>query len=144
MIRTTKRQRGVMLIEALIGMLIFSIGILALIGMQAAAMRNTADARDRSEAAFLANQIIGQMWLDRSNLSLYADTNPGSYAPRTDWRARVETRLPGINIAGGTRVPSITVTVVPNNEVTVRIFWLRPGETQQRLFDITGYINGAT
>ena len=45
-----------MLIEALIGILIFSIGILALIGMQAAAIRNTADARYRSEASFLANR----------------------------------------------------------------------------------------
>ena len=73
MTRTPKSQNGVILIEALIGILIFSIGILALIGMQAAAMKNTTDAKYRSEAAFLANQIIGQMWVDRANLAQYDD-----------------------------------------------------------------------
>ena len=46
--RLARTQAGVMLIEALIGILIFSIGILALIGMQGAAIRNTTDARYRS------------------------------------------------------------------------------------------------
>ena len=39
-----KRQRGVMLIEALIGILIFSIGILAIIMMQAQAISAQSDA----------------------------------------------------------------------------------------------------
>jgi len=42
--RAHKNQAGVMLIEALIGILIFSIGILALLGMQGAAIKNTTDA----------------------------------------------------------------------------------------------------
>jgi type IV pilus assembly protein PilV len=119
-------QSGVMLIEALIGILIFSIGILALIGMQAAAIKNTTDARYRSEAAFLANQIISQMWVDRGNLATYDDA-VGSYPPRDAWRANVEALLPGVNLAAATLVPSIAVVGANNNQVTVVLQWRQPG-----------------
>jgi type IV pilus assembly protein PilV len=79
-----KSQGGVMLIEALVGILIFSIGILALIGMQGAAIKNTTDARYRSEATFLASQIIGNMWVDIANLSKYDKDYGPAYAPRDD------------------------------------------------------------
>jgi type IV pilus assembly protein PilV len=41
-------QQGVMMIEVLIGILIFSIGILAMLGMQTMAMRATVDAKYRA------------------------------------------------------------------------------------------------
>lgn len=116
-------QKGVMLIEALIGMLIFSIGILALMGMQAMAMRATIDSKYRSEASFLANEIIGQMWVDRSNLSAYADANCGSTAVCAAWVARVQSLLPN---ATGANAPSIAIS---GQQVTVTVRWLRPGET---------------
>ena len=47
-----RRQGGFMLIEALIAILIFSIGILGIVGLQAAAVNQSTDARYRSEAAF--------------------------------------------------------------------------------------------
>ena len=45
------RQRGMFLLEALVGILIFSIGILALVAMQATAITAQADAQYRVEAA---------------------------------------------------------------------------------------------
>lgn len=137
-----KTQGGVMLIEALIGILIFSIGILALIGMQGVAMKNTTDARYRTEAAFLANGIVGQMWVDRANLAQY-DTSGGSYAPRDNWRSAVEAALPGIDVANNVLSPQIDVDPA-NNQVTVTIQWLQPGESQTRKLDFIARINGAT
>jgi type IV pilus assembly protein PilV len=137
--RTVKSQAGVMLIEALIGILIFSIGILAMIGMQGAAIRNTTDARYRSEASFLANQIIGQMWVDRANLGSYAASG---YGPRDNWVNNVAATLPGIDVPGNVRVPIIAVGA--DNEVTVTIQWLQPGETQVRNLMVINRINGAT
>ena len=134
--RLARSQAGVMLIEALIGILIFSIGILALIGMQGAAIRNTTDARYRSEASFLANQVIGQMWVDRANLALY--TSAG-YAPRDAWETNVASTLPGVT---GTRLPTITVSA--ENEVVVTIQWLQPGETQGRRLQMINRINGGS
>ena len=139
--RLARSQAGVMLIEALIGILIFSIGILALIGMQGAAIRNTTDARYRSEASFLANQIIGQMWVDRANLSQYT---AAGYTPRDNWATSVAATLPGVT---GTRVPTITLGSVAagtENEVTVTIQWLQPGETQGRTLIMINRINGGS
>ena len=137
--KTTNKQQGVMLIEALIGILIFSIGILALIGMQATAIKNTTDARYRSEAAFLANQIIGQMWVDRP-INRY-DDGFGGYGPRDDWRTTVESTLPGIDIANNILVPQIQVGA--DNEVTVIIQWKQPSEDTTRSFQMINRINGA-
>ena len=134
--RPARSQAGVMLIEALIGILIFSIGILALIGMQGAAIRNTTDARYRSEASFLANQVIGQMWVDRANLALYT---AAGYAPRDAWETNVASTLPGVT---GARLPTITVSA--DNEVVVTIQWLQPGETQGRRLIMINRINGGS
>ena len=133
--RAAKSQAGVMLIEALIGILIFSIGILALIGMQGAAMRNTTDAKYRSEAAFLTNRIISEMWVDRANLAKY-DTTAAAYAPRTAWLTDVARLLPQ---GAGTIV---FATAPDTDQVTVTLTWQQPGETQSRSFTMTNRING--
>jgi type IV pilus assembly protein PilV len=65
MIHTKIQQTGSVLLEALIAILIFSIGILALVGMQATAISTVADAKYRSTAGFLANQMVGVMWATR-------------------------------------------------------------------------------
>jgi len=144
------KQAGVVLIEALLGILIFSIGILALIGMQSVAVKNTADARYRTEAAFLASGIINQIRLDMANVTLYDDVdNPGNYPPRTAWRQQVEALLPGIDLGSAQRVPSIDVVPGPSyagdgappSQVTVTVLWLQPGETQERRFEIVGFVS---
>lgn len=149
MASTMKSQGGVMLIEALIGILIFSIGILALIGMQGTAIKNTTDARYRSEAAFLATQIIGHMWVDIANLGKYDSDYAGAYAPRDDWVDSVAALLPGIDTATNTRVPTIDVGPdaglgLAANEVRVVIQWVQPGETEVRQVQFLNRINGAT
>ena len=143
------KQAGVVLIEALLGILIFSIGILALIGMQSVAVKNTTDARYRTEAAYLGNGILGQIRLDIANLNQYADVNVATYAPRTTWRNQVEATLPGINIASVQRVPSISLVPGPTyagdldapNQITVVVRWLQPGETQERRFEIVSFLS---
>jgi type IV pilus assembly protein PilV len=147
--RTANSQAGVMLIEALIGILIFSIGILALIGMQGAAIKNTNDARYRSEAALLATQIIGHMWVDIGNLGKYDKDFGSAFAPRDSWVTKVAAALPGIELATNTRVPRIEVGPdaglgLDANEVRVTIQWLQPGESQARRVEILNRINGPT
>jgi len=135
-------QRGVMLLEALIGILIFSVGILALIGMQAMAMRATIDAKYRSEASFLANEILGKMWVaDKTNLAAFA-TSPGTpaacpAAPVCPWIDRVELLLPN---ATGANAPEIAVSA---NEVTVTVRWQPPGDAQPSNHVAVTQINGS-
>ena len=138
-----------MLIEALVGILIFSIGILAMIGMQGVAMKNTTDARYRSEAAFLATQIIGHMWVDIANLPRYDKDSAVAYAPRDNWITNVAANLPGIDLATSTRAPIIEVGPdaglgLAANEVQVTILWQQPGQSDVRRVQLTNRINGPT
>jgi type IV pilus assembly protein PilV len=136
--RSLERQHGVALLEALVGILIFSIGILAIMALQAQAIRNTVEAKYRNEAAYLANQIIGQMWVDRADLADY-DTTAGSNGNMTDWRTRVAATLPGITV-GATNSP--TIEVAPGNQVTVTVFWKMPGaDSVDRQLSVVAQIN---
>ena len=72
------KQQGSVLLEALIAILIFSFGLLGLIGIQASAVGLSIDAKYRADAAYLANQIVSQMWVDRANMDTYAHHATGN------------------------------------------------------------------
>lgn len=131
-----KQMQGVMLLEALIGILIFSIGILGLVGLQSTSIKNTTEARYRSEAAYLANQIVGRMWSDRTNLASYAlsaaTTCTGGTSSLQTWLCQVETNLPGITAAANR--PDIAVAA---DQVTITLRWQLPGSDARRYTVVT-------
>lgn len=104
-----KLQQGVALLESLIAILLFSMGILALVGLQGAMVKNTSDAKYRAEATFIAQQRLGLMWVGTS-LADYEELPPG-----TD----ISAMLPS-----GRR----TVDISPERVVTVTITWQLPGD----------------
>lgn len=70
-------QAGVILLETLIAILIFSIGILALVGLQAVMISNTSDAKYRSEASFIAQKRIAEIWgADPLNIGSMSEGDP--------------------------------------------------------------------
>ena len=115
-----------MLLEALIAILIFSMGILAIVGMQAAAVQASSDAKYRSDASMVANQLIGQMWVgDRTPATLQANFQGSAGAggaAYTAWLADVQAALPG----AAANPPTVTVNPA-NSLVTITVFWLAPG-----------------
>jgi type IV pilus assembly protein PilV len=111
-----------MLLEALVAILIFSVGILAIVGMQATAVQDMGEAKYRSDAAFLANQIVADMWGNSSNLAAYAYSGSGSVpAQLQSWVNTVQSRLPGVNVAGGNNLPIVAVGA--NNVITITMRW---------------------
>lgn len=93
-IRSTK-QRGSLLLEGLIGILLFSIGILAVVALQGTATKAVTQAKFRSDASFLADQLIGQVWANRNNAPAYVYCGAGAVpATLTTWVAQVNARLP--------------------------------------------------
>ncbi len=138
-------QSGVMLLEALIGILIFSLGILAMVGMQAMGIKLATDSRDRAEASNLANQLVGEMWLNRAALASYAYAGSGTApAALTTWIARVDAALPD----AAANPPIVTVGPAPaplpasvGTQTTVTLRWRNPTETTVHQFAITAYIN---
>lgn len=147
-------QRGSMLLEGLIAILIFSVGILALVGMQAISIKNTAEAKYRADAAFLANQILGRMWADApANLASYAH-NPATgagtcvFGGGASANANVIAWL-GASGTGGTVIDTLPgatsalqqIAIGAGNLVTVSICWQKPNETVPHRHVVVAQIN---
>jgi type IV pilus assembly protein PilV len=121
--RFESSQRGVVLLEAMIAILIFSMGVLAIVGLQAAMIKNTADSKFRADAGFIAQQRIGLMWSDPDNLVSYLEAD-------TD----ISTLLPS-----GKR----TVTQPSVGQFTVTVTWQQPGGGEAlHTFTTTARITG--
>lgn len=117
-------QAGFVLIEVLVGVLIFSLGVLGIVGLQAAMTQAQTAAKFRADAAYLASEARGVMWADTTNLLSY-DTaaNCASNARCTAWTDKVGRMLPG-----GTAV----IEVSAGGNVTITISWTPPNEGASR------------
>ncbi len=120
-------QSGAMLLEALVAILIFSVGILSVVGMQATAVKAASDARHRSEASLLANELLGQMWITNRTASTLQTNFQGSAGSGgtyyNSWYTNVQAALPGAD----TNPPSVTVDAT-TGLVTVVVRWKLPSE----------------
>ena len=115
------KQGGALLLEAMIAILLFSLGVLSLVGMQAMAVTNVSEAKYRTDASFYANQLIGQIWVDRDNIADYAFAGGTPSDALEPWLDQVTAALPGV----ADNPPEV---VVAGSQVTVTIFWQSPEE----------------
>lgn len=150
-----KQQRGLAFLEAMIAILIFSMGIIALIGLQAASIKNSIDAKYRADAAYLTNQIIGQMWVDRANLDDYAHKAgagtvcaPGGTASANanviSWLNQFTTSTSSSYLPGATSAKqqiSVTTPLANTRQVKVTVCWKGPQEPNYHNFVATAQIN---
>lgn len=110
------RQAGMALIEVLVSVLLFSLGVLGMIGLQARAISFSVDAEDRNRAALVANEIASTMWLSGSSV---IDTSAGT----PSWDTRVADLSQG-GLPGG-EVDVDPVAGIPNSaDITIR--WRPP------------------
>ncbi len=115
-------QRGISLIEVLVAIVIISLGLLGMAGLQAAGLRTGHSSLYRAQAAQLANDMAERM---RANLGdalnyglLMTDAAPAGAATRdrdrADWLARIQELPSGDG--------SIAIDA-PNNLVTITVRW---------------------
>ena len=123
-------ERGVALIEVLVALLIFMLGIVGLMGMQTSLTRAQTESKIRADAAYLATEAIGRMWADVQNLSGYAGTTECTASSCTEWRSKVQQVLPGGNA-------SITVDGL-TGDVLITLTWTTQGG------DTHKYVTGTT
>ncbi len=157
-------QRGSFMLEALIGILIFSLGVLAIIALQANAIAVQTDAQYRIEAANFSDQILGQINLNVArdaatstvnttdlltfnhqptgtvptcSFSGVASTNPLVTSWATAVNSTAGTRLPG----GSAATQQIVVDTANANRVTVILCWKNPKDAAFRFHRVIAYIN---
>ena len=114
-----KRAHGFMLIEVLVSVLLFSVGVLALVGLQANMTRAQTESKTRADASYLASELIGMMWSDINNLTSYNTDQCANNSRCVGWTSKVTDTLPS---------GQATVTVDPLNPGDVRIIiqWTLP------------------
>jgi type IV pilus assembly protein PilV len=105
------------LIEALVSILIFSFGVLGLIGLEASAVRFSVDAEDRNRAALIANEVASDMWLSNS-VSLNA-------AQLSAWQTTVADPT-----SGGLPNGNLTVTATggATRSADIALTWIAPSD----------------
>jgi len=145
-------ERGVMLIEALVAIAIFSFAILGIMGLQATAIRTVRDADYRAKASLFAHQIVGQMWVDRFNVPTYAlnagnlatcisGTNTAANPAVTNWlNGLTNTSSPGA-LPGAANLQQ-QISVGANNVVTVTLCWKGPQDNAPHNFVLKTQIQG--
>lgn len=87
-------QRGISLLEVLVAMLIFMLGILGLVGLQSSMTRAQTEAKFRADAANLATEAFARMWADLPNLNNYNGSSCASVQRCKEWQDKVSAALP--------------------------------------------------
>lgn len=128
-----QRQRGISLVEAMIAVLVLSIGLIGLASLQISGLRFNRDAFLRSQATVLAYDVIEQMRIDSEN-AIDNSAYTGSYAQAdaqagctigssdstsaiTCWRVRLRDTLPGATLAVAGPAGA------DNDQFTVSVTW---------------------
>lgn len=140
---TQKTQAGVMLLEALVAILIFSVGILGIVKLQATSIQQSSAAEYRTIASMMANDVISQMWVsDKTPATLKTNFESASGGTAyTQWQSQViASGLPGVSATQNT--PTIAITSVAaggtggtaSSQAVVTVFWKAPHEADVRRF----------
>ena len=126
--RVVHAQCGAFLLEALVALLIFSLGVMAMAGLQGRVARHFNEAQYRANAAELAQATIASMRAsDPATLAARFDPTTST----AEWSALLgqAKRLPGVNDVQN--VPTIQVIDGPtmtSRQVSLSIFWQAPGD----------------
>ena len=134
---TPGRQTGSYLLEALIAILIFSFGVLGLIGLLGSSIRITNDARYRSEAANLAGAMIADMWTMTAAQMDVEFIDGGTKL--TAWQDKAKALLP-VPTAFPPKVDLTPGLSSESRTVVVTVFWQMPGEAEKHQHLMTAQI----
>lgn len=116
-----------MLLEALIGILIFSLGILGIVSFQATATKMASDARYRTEAVALADELVARA-TGAARATLATDFASPNGTQFIDWRDKrllaTSTGLPG----GSATVTATADATSGTTTLDITISWTAPGQ----------------
>lgn len=140
----SRGQAGYLLLEVLVAILVFAIGVLGVVSLHAVSVKNAGSAKYRTDASFLANQLLGQMWADDRDpdkLKAAYEGKEGKGGARYEaWVGNVQSLLPGVTVANQPEVAVATVEskspLLPpppdKSLVTITLRWQVPGDVDDK------------
>jgi type IV pilus assembly protein PilV len=125
-------QGGGGLIEALISLVTISIGILGMIGMQAALLAENGESRVRMQAGFFATSILGMAAANPENVGCFivnaaqtvACSSTDAATQAANWNAQVSDALPN-----SATVPPQVAYDSTSGQLSVTLRWRINGDT---------------
>jgi len=135
---------GFAMIEVLVAVLLFTIGILGLIGLQATMTQTQTDGKSRADAAALVEELSTLMWSDlgkpvapggafsMNSLAGYTSGNCGANAHCAGWQAKVAQVLPNGKLDSLTFDTTESSTEASHGEATVTIKWTLPNGNEHK------------
>lgn len=125
-----KKNKGFFILEALIAVLIFSIGIVGLLKTQTDSIDATSNAQFRGDATYMAKNLISKITIDKDNINSYVS---GSHVNYQTWLTELEQTLPGVS----ENPPVLTLTTVDSVPIlSITIFWKEPANLVNSQYQI--------
>ncbi len=111
--RRPRNAAGFTLIEVLISILIFSLGVLGTVALQARVAQFAQQNGDRSRAAMFANELVSNLWANQS-------ATPDNNWVTNNWAPRLKNPA----VSG---LPSASYKLsTTGNSTTIQIYWKGP------------------
>lgn len=129
-----KKQKGSFLIEALISVAIFLVGVLGIMELNGVIIKQTAESKFRADASFYAQEVAGRLWADKVNIASY--TTASTYAPKVALANKIATALPG-----GSLAIALTANGTGRTDAQVTVGWQQSGEPMRRVVTLTTVAN---
>jgi type IV pilus assembly protein PilV len=117
--RSRRSAGGFLLLEVLVALLIFAFGVLGVVGLQAAMTKAQSGSKYRGDAAYLAQELIGNMWADIPSLPKYTTADCANHPRCNAIKLKIAAALP----AG-----SLAITQASPGLVEITLTWTPPGE----------------
>ena len=137
----TRRNGGFTLVEAMVALIVLSVGLLGIAALYVETLRANRTSLHRTQAVNVATDIADRMRSNRLPADAYACGSPCdpatggnaiAVADLTDWVTEIQTQLPG----GTADVTFTAATATTPAAYVVDIGWDEVGQTAQATFQL--------
>ncbi len=114
------KDKGFFIIEVLISLLVFTIGVMSVLNFQKNAISNSTNSQNRLVAINYSESLINKIFLDKNNIDSYINKTSPEYS---EWLNELKENLPNVQY----KEPEIYLETINGKTVlNITIYWKDP------------------